>query len=232
MVALLLTREPEEATAEIAGAWRVLGHPGRIHRARRSLRQPPGRDLTRPEHVRASRGAALAHSLDGWAAGSRRTSARTWWPPPSRIWHPLAIAGALALAAFVRDPGALLGAGTLRGGGLLPAPGAMDLLDGYLASWHPARFGSALPMPAYLPLLSAASVPFLGSVDLVLRLAFGLAVPLAFLSCYASLGQAWTGRHRVAMSLAYAVLPAGVAAMGGGRISTLAVLLLGPPRPG
>ena len=229
VVALLLTREPEEATAEIAGAWRVLGHPGRIHRARRSLRRPPVRNLTRPEHVRARRGAALSHSLDSWAAGSRAGPTLTWWPPPGRIWHPLAIAGVLAIAAFVREPGQLAGSGTLRGGGLLPAPGAMELLDGYLASWHPARFGGALPMPAYLPLLSAASAPFLGSVDLVLRLAFGLAVPLAFLSCYASLGPGWVGRHRIAMSLAYALLPAGVAAMGGGRISTLAVLLLAPP---
>ena len=228
-VALLLTREPEEATSEIAGAWQVLGHPGWIHRARRSLRRPPVRDLSRPEHVRAGRGAALSHSLDRWTAGSRTRRSRTWWPLPGRIWHPLAIAGALAVAAFVRDPGAMLGSGTLRGGGLLPAPGAMDLLSGYLSSWHPARFGSALPMPAYLPLLSAASVPFLGSVDVVLRLAFGLAVPLAFLSCYASVGPGSAGRHRIAMSLAYAVLPAGAAAMGGGRISTLAVLLLAPP---
>ncbi len=228
-VALLLTREPEEATSEIAGAWQVLGHPGRIHRARRSLRRPPVGDLSRPEHVRAGRGAALSHSLDRWTAGSRTRRGRTWWPLPGRIWHPLAIAGALAVAAFVRDPGAMLGSGTLRGGGLLPAPGAMDLLSGYLSSWQPARFGSALPMPAYLPLLSAASVPFLGSVDVVLRLAFGLAVPLAFLSCYASLGPGSAGRQRIAMSLAYAVLPAGAAAMGGGRLSTLAVLLLAPP---
>jgi GT2 family glycosyltransferase len=230
VIALLLTREPEEAAAETSGAWRVLGSPARIHRVRRSVRRPPVGDLRRPAHVRASRGAALSHSLDSWAAGRRGPSSPTWWPPPARVWHPLAIAGALALAVLVREPGQLLGAGTLRGGGLLPAPGATDLLTGYLASWHPARFGTALPMPAYLPLLSAASIPFLGSVDVLLRVAFGLAVPLAFLSCYASLGPASSvGRHRIPMALAYSVLPAGVAAMGGGRVSTLAVLLLGPP---
>ena len=227
-VALLLTREPEEATAEIAGAWSVLGHPGRIHRARRAVRQPPVVDLTRPSVVRAGRGAALSHSLDSWTAGSTGR-ARAWWPPPGRIWHPLAVAGVLAVAAFVRDPGLMLGAGTVRGGGLLPAPGAGDLLEGYLSSWHPARFGDPLPLPVHLPLLAAASVPFLGSVDTLLRLLFGLAVPLAFLSCYASLGPGWAGRHRIAASLGYAFLPAGAAAMGGGRISTLAVLLLGPP---
>lgn len=229
ILALLLTREPEEASAEIAGAWWVLGHPGRVHRARRSLRRPPVGDLTRPAHVRARRGAALSHSVDSWTARQGPTSTRTWWPPPARLWRPLAFAGVLAVAAFVREPGQLLGSGTLRGGGLLPAPGAMDLLGDYVSSWHPARFGTALPLPAYLPLLSAASLPFLGSVDVLLRVAFGLAVPLAFLSCYSSLGPVVAGRHRGALSLAYAVLPAGAAATGAGRISTLAVLLLAPP---
>ncbi len=228
-VALLLTREPEEATAEVAGAWAVLGRPTLIHRARRSVRQPPVRSLTRPMSVRARRGAALSHSLDSWASGTRGGSSRTWWPPPGRVWHPLAIAAALAVLAFLRDPGQFVGSGTLRGGGLLPAPGAADLLESYLASWHPARFGGALPLPAYLPLLAAASLPFLGSVDVLLRLAFGLAVPLAFLSCYASLGRHWPGRDRIALSLAYSVLPAGAAAVGAGRVSTLGVLLLAPP---
>ncbi len=227
-IALLLTREPEEASAELAGAWSVLGQPGWIHRVRRALRRPPVADLTRPSVVRARRGAALSHSLDRWTAGSRGP-AHSWWPPPGRVWHPLAVAGVLAVAAFVRDPGLMLGAGTVRGGGLLPAPGAGDLMAGYLSSWHPPRFGDPLPLPAHLPLLAASSVPLLGSVDTLLRLAFGLAVPLAFLSCYASLGRGWAGRHRIAAALGYAFLPAGVAAVGGGRISTLAVLLLGPP---
>ena len=135
----------------------------------------------------------------------------------------------MALAAFLREPGQIFGTGTLRGGGLLPAPGAVDLLTGYLHGWHPVRFGTPVPMPAHLPLLAAASLPTLGSVDMLLRLAFGLAVPLAFLSCYASLGPGVVGRNRIPMALCWAVLPAGVAAMGGGRISTLAVLLLGPP---
>ena len=166
VLAVLLTREPEEASAEVAGAWHVLGHPVRIRRARKSLRRPPVTDLRRPPDVRARRGAALSHALDGWAAGSRQPSVRRWWPPPARIWRPSAVAGALALAAFLREPGQLFGAGTLRGGGLLPAPGAVDLLTGYLEGWHPVRFGTPVPMPAHLPLLAAASLPTLGSVDI------------------------------------------------------------------
>ena len=229
MLALLLTREPEEATAEAAGAWSVLGHPKRLHRARRRLRRAPVTDVRRPPHVRARRGATLAHSLDSWSAAGSGSPARVWWPPPARIWHPLALAGVLAVAAFVRDPGHFLGSGTIRGGGLLPAPGAVELVSNYLASWHDARFGTGDALPVYLPLLAAASVLTLGSTDLLLRAAFGLAVPLAFLSCYLSIRPIVAPRQRMPMALAYALLPAGAAAMGGGRVSTLAVLLLAPP---
>ncbi len=227
-LALLLTREPEEAAAEVAGAWQVLGRAGRIRRARRRLRLPPVTDLTRPPHVRARRGVALGHGLDVWTA-ARRTTRRRWWPLPAAMWQPLLIAAALAVASFLRSPGQFLGSGTLRGGGLLPAPGAMALLGEYLASWHGTRFGTPLPLPAHLPLLAAASAPLLGSVDALLRLAFGLAVPLAFLSCYVSLGRRIVPRTRLLAALGYCVLPAGVAAAGGGRISTLAVVLLAPP---
>ena len=229
MIALLLTREPEEATAEVAGAWGVLGHPRRLRRARHRLRRAPVTDVRRPPHVRARRGATLSHSLDSWSAAGGGSPARVWWPPPARVWHPLALAGALALAAFVRDPGHLLGSGTLRGGGLLPAPGGVDLVSSYLASWHDARFGAGVPLPVYLPLLAGASVLTLGSTDMLLRVLFGLAVPLAFLSCYLSIRPIVTARQRIPMALAYALLPAGAAAVAGGRISTVAVLLLAPP---
>ncbi len=227
-VLLLLTREPEEAAAEVAGAWQVLGRPRSIRAARRRLRRPPVTDLRRPPHVRARRGVALGHGLDLWSA-SRLTAARRWWPMPAALWRPLLIAAALVVASVIRSPGQFLGSGTLRGGGLLPAPGAIALLGEYLSSWHGTRFGTPLPLPAHLPLLAAASTPLLGSVDVLLRLAFGLAVPLAFLSCYASLGPRIAPRTRLLAALGYSALPAGVAAAGAGRISTLAVALLAPP---
>jgi hypothetical protein len=146
---------------------------------------------------------------------------------PRAALPPLGIAAGLAAAAVVRDPGALFGSGTLRGGGLLPAPGAGQLVETYLASWQEVRFGVPSGAPAYLPILAAASLPLLGSVDLLLRLVFALAVPLAFLSAYASLGA--TARQRTSLALAWALLPAGVAAAGAGRISTVALLLLAPP---
>jgi GT2 family glycosyltransferase len=238
-LALLITREPEEASAELRGALDVLAHPGRVRAGRRALRRPPVSDTSRPAHVRAPRGAALNHSLEQWLAGVGPGSGvdRGRLGLPRRVWQPLLVAAALAAAALVRDPGQLIGAGTLRGGGLLPATGAVDLLGDYLTSWQDVRFGVPTAQPAYLPILAAASVPLLGSVDLLLRLLFGMAVPLAFLSAYASIGTQPVGRsrpmlvghQRIALALAWAMLPAGVAAMSGGRISTLALLLLGPP---
>ena len=229
-LALVLTREPEEASAELAGAWDALGHPGRLRAGRRAFRAPPVRDTSRPPHVRATRGAVLSHALDGWLVAWRATGrGRVQLRLPRSAWRPLGVAAALATIAILLHPGQILGSGTLRGGGLLPAPGAMDLLTGYLASWHDVRFGTDGALPAYLPLLAAASVPLLGSVDALLRILFGLAVPLAFLSAYLSLGPTAVGRQRLPLALAWALLPAGVAASGGGRLSTLAVLLLGPP---
>ena len=226
-LALLLTREPEEATAELAGAWDALAHPRRLRHARRAVRCPPVVDLPRPEHARARRGAVLGHSLDAWAAASRRRTRRPAPRIPQAALLPLGIAAGLAAAAIVRDPGALFGSGTLRGGGLLPAPTAGQLVAAYLDSWQEVRFGVPSGQPAYLPILAAASLPLLGSVDLLLRLVFVLAVPLAFLSAYTSLGAA--ARQRTSLALAWALLPAGVAAAGAGRISTVGLLLLAPP---
>jgi len=229
-LALVLTREPEEASAELGGAWDALGHPRRLRTGRRAFRAPPVRDTSRPAHVRATRGAVVSHALDGWLVAWRATGrGHVHLRPPRSSWRPLGVAAALATAAILMRPGQILGSGTLRGGGLLPAPGAMALLTDYLASWHDVRFGTDAALPAYLPVLAAASVPLLGSVDALLRLLFGLAVPLAFLSAYLSLGPSFVGRQRLPLALAWALLPAGVAASGGGRLSTLAVLLLGPP---
>ena len=226
---LLLTREPEEATGELHGAWATLAHPRAVRRGRRAFRRPPVTSMSRPSRLRARRGTSLAHSFDAWSAASRRVRRpRSPVPRTRRLWIPLLVAAVLAVAALARDPGLLLGMGTLRGGGLLPATGAGSLMREYLASWQDTRFGLPTAQPAYLPLLAAASLPLLGSVDLLLRLAFGLAVPLAFLSAYFALGPTFAGRQRIPLALAWGLLPAGVAAMSGGRISSLAVLLLGP----
>lgn len=228
-IALLLTREPEEAAAELHGAWDALAHPRAVRAGRRSFRRPPAVSTARPKRVRARRGTSLVGSFEAWSAASRRARGTAARPRPTgRLWLPLSIAGALAVAALVREPGMLIGSGTLRGGGLLPAPGAGELMSQYLASWQDTRFGLPTAQPAYLPLLAAGSLPLLGSVDLLLRLAFGLAVPLAFLSAYVALGPTFAGRQRIPLALAWSLLPAGAAAMSGGRISTLAVLLLGP----
>jgi GT2 family glycosyltransferase len=228
-LALLLTREPEEASAELAGAWDVLVHPRRLHRARATVRRPPVHDLTRPAQVRAPRGAVLGHALDAWAAAAPRRARTRQLHIPRRVWVPLALAAGLAVLSLARDAGIVIGSGTVRGGGLLPAPSATGVIGSYLDSWQEARFGVPSGQPAYLPLLALASLPLLGSVDLLLRLVLGLAVPLAFLSAYVSIGPRFVGRNRISLALAWALLPAGVAAAGAGRISTVGLLLLAPP---
>lgn len=228
-LAALLTREPEESSAELAGAWDVLGHPLRLRAARARLRQPPVTSVTRPAEVRAYRGTVLRRAFERWILASRiRWRPPSRWRIPARVWRPLALAAVLALGSVVRDPGQLIGSGSLQGGGLLPAPSARALLSDYLSSWHDVWLGSAGVPPAYLAVLAAAGGVALGSVDLVLRLAAGLAVPLAFLSAWVGVGPRRPGRERALLALAWACLPAGVSAAGAGRISTLALLLLGP----
>lgn len=229
VLALLVTREPEESMAELAGAWDVLGHPMRVLVGRRRARRPPVVDLVRPPHLRAYRGTVLKRAFEGWMATTRvRWRAPREWRLPPHVWKPLAVAGVLAFLAVLREPRLLFGAGDLQGGGLLPAAGSRALLSAYASSWQDAWLGTPATPPAYLALLSAAGALALGSVDALLRACFTLAVPLAFLGAYASLGPRVVPGQRMALALAWACMPAGVAAAGAGRISTLAVLLLGP----
>ena len=228
-LALLVTHDPGEVRAKLAGSWDVLGHPGRIRAARRTLKAAGLPESIRPDQVRAYRGAVVHGAIDDWMAGARAGNSRIWgWRPTRHTWRVAGVAGVLALLSLIRAPGVLFGAGTLRGGGLLPAPDTGALISGYLSSWHDVGLGTGSALPPYLAVLAAAGVPFLGTVDLLLRLLFGLAVPLAFLSAYASLGSTRFGPWRWVIAVTWALLPAGVAAGGDGRISTLAVLLLGP----
>lgn len=227
---MLLTREPEEASAELAGAWAVLAHPGRLRAARAAVRATGVSPVVRPDEVRARRGTVLLHAMDWWVHAPRERARALRHPTVSRsLVLVAAITGALAVASLVVSPTTLIGAGALSGGGLLPAPDAGTLLHDHLASWRAVRFGMPSEQPAYLPLLALASLPLLGSVDLLLRIVVTFAVPLAFVSAYASSGSILLGRHRVTAAVLWALLPAGIAATGAGRLSTLAVLLLGPP---
>ncbi len=227
---MLLTREPEEASAELAGAWAVLAHPGRLRAARAAVRATGVHPIVRPDEVRARRGTVALHAMDWWVHAPREQARSLRQRPVSRASLMLAgTVGALCVASLIVSPTTLIGSGAVSGGGLLPAPDAGALLHDHLSSWRSVRFGVPTEQPAYLPLLALASLPLLGSVDLLLRLLITFAVPLAFVSAYASSGPLLLGRHRVTAALLWSLLPAGVAAAGAGRLSTLAVLLLGPP---
>ena len=202
--------------AKLHGSWDVLGHPGRIRSARRELRAAALPESTRPAHVRSNRGTVTHNVLDDLLAGPRaRRAGPGGWRPSPRIWRPLLVAVVLSAVAVVRSPGVLIGAGTAAGRRPAARPGSVDLLSGLPRQLARRRAGHGAPLPSYLPVLGVFAAPLLGSVDLLLRLCFALAVPLAFLSAYISAGSTWLGSWRPVVALAWALLPAGVAAAGG-----------------
>lgn len=231
-MALLVTRDPQEAVGEFRGVGDVLCHPGRLLRARARLRAGGG-SLTRPPELRASRWAVARHTWDSWnaasaAAGGTPVVSDTAAPSGPR-WLLAVVLSTLTVAALIANSELLLGPGSVQGGGLLPSAGANDLFARYWRDWHEVGFGSARATPIYLPLLGVLAVPLLGSADLLLRILLGLYVPLAFVVAYLALGQMWPRPLRIALGAGYALLPAGLAGSASGRLSTVAVGLLGPP---
>ncbi|MGV1004528.1 MAG: glycosyltransferase family 2 protein [Candidatus Nanopelagicales bacterium] len=234
-LSLLITRDPAEAIGEFVGAARVLSRPGELLAARRAARAAGG-NLHRPAELRAPRWAVTRHAIDSWTSAGHPDlkpggGASGEWGRQPRLpaWLMPAVMVALIVGALIVNSALLLGPGLVQGGGLLPSAGASDLLGQYLRGWHEVGFGSARPAPAYLPLLGLLAAPLLGSPDLLLRLLIGGYVPLAFLTAYLCLGRRWPGGWRLALALGYALLPAGLAASEAGRLSTLALGLLGPP---
>lgn len=228
---LLVTRDPREAAGEVRGLVDVLGHPRRWRDARARWRVS-GRFLTRPPELRAPRWAVARHAWDSWNAASPAAARRarpTSVAAPGWPWLFPAVVVVLTVAALIANSQLLLGPGSIQGGGLLPAPGSGELLASYWRDWHGVGFGSSRAAPAYLPLLGLCAIPLFGSVDLLLRLLLGLYVPLAFVSAYLGLGGRWPAAQRLALATAYAWLPAGLAASASGRLSTVALGLLGPP---
>ncbi len=227
-LALLLTREPEDAAAELAGAWDAISGRKRLRAVRARAWQAPVTDLRPPKRVRAPRGMVAGHAVESWLVA---TGLSTWsWRRvhvSRSVRAALTVGAGLVLASVLRNPGIFLGPGSVHGGALLPAPGAMELVRAYLDSWHDVRFGTSATVPTYSVALAALATPLLGSVDVLLRLMLGLAVPLAFLSARWLLG-ALDVQAKTWAALAYATLPAAVAATGSGRLGTLAVVLWGP----
>lgn len=135
---------------------------------------------------------------------------------------------ALTVLALVADR-ALFG-DVLHGGRLLPAPGgASDLWSDYLAGWHSVGLGSTTPTPPWVAVLALLSTVLLGKAWLAIDVIVLGAVPLTALTAYVALRPAvrrWPVRAWA--TVAYAMTPVLTGAVAGGRLETLAVLVLLP----
>ncbi|MET0740858.1 MAG: glycosyltransferase family 2 protein [Candidatus Nanopelagicales bacterium] len=252
-VGLFLTKAAGDAVEELGAYAAVVLRPDRVWRARRARRATktvPSREL-RP--LMAPWGSQARHGLDTVSAvvagnadrlrqpSARRASLDEPAQPleevdtRSRLRRVLArpgvllFLGLLVIALVAVWP--LVGRGLLHGGALLPARlGASDLFTAYRSSWHPVALGSTVDAPPSLWLLGVASLPFLGSVSLLVDVLLLLEVPLAGVSAYLALRR--SGLHvlgRVWAGAAYALLPAATGAIATGRLGTVVVHLLLPP---
>lgn len=244
-VGLVLAKAPADAGRELLGAASVLLRPWRVVAARRfrrgQRRVPPS--ALRP--LRPPRLAGLRHGLDAAvdlvsgrtdlsAGGSMLESG-----PMSDDVEPMDARGAGRVRALLGRPGALVflglllvalaamrgllyGAGVVRGGALLGAPGgAVDLWRSVGQPWHDVGVGSGAPAAASLVPLAALATLLLGKAVLAVDLLLLLAVPLSGLVAYLVLGRLVGGRWtRLAAAVGYALLPAVTGAVASGRLGT------------
>ncbi|MEU3064434.1 glycosyltransferase family 2 protein [Streptomyces subrutilus] len=254
-LAYLIGKAPGQAVDELAGLLATLLRPGRVLAARTARRRPavPAAEL-RP--LFPPPGASLranAEQLAGYfgrdrdtepAAAGRHGGASILTPPGEDGHHPQperfarlrriarnpapVLFGLLLLVSLVACR-SLIGAGTLMGGALLPAPDSgSDLWRAYTDGWHSASTGSTADAPPYLAVLGALSTLLFGSTHAALTLLLVGSVPLAGLSAYfASRPLVESRLLRAWAAVAYAFLPAVTGALAAGRIGTavLAVLL-------
>ncbi|OLF08292.1 glycosyltransferase, partial [Actinophytocola xanthii] len=141
----------------------------------------------------------------------------------------LLVVGLLALGLLVNA--GRLGV-DLAGGRLLPVPDLVATWSSYLATWHPVAGGTAAPAPAALAVLGALGAllaPVGGPPAAVAVLVLG-DLPLAGLAAYAATRrlpvQRWV---RALVAAAYALLPAGTAAVAQGRLDVVVAHILLPP---
>jgi hypothetical protein len=162
---------------------------------------------------------------DGWYSDDRR---------PSRVQRflrqPGTLVGLILLVAALVGERALLGAGVLRGGALLPAPpGAGDLWATFTDAWHQVGTGSAADAPTWLLGLTVVAGAMRGSASVAVDVILLLCIPMAGLSMYfASRRLLDTWWARVWAAIAYATLPAVTGAVSGGRIGSAVAIVLMP----
>lgn len=255
-VAYLVGKVPGQAVDEIRGLLGVLLRPERIIAGRRTrgrpvvdkgelrpLFPPPG--ATVRATVEQAAGSLFGSSDPEATAGAGRHGGGIESGPGGDDADFLEIEQFARLKRVARKPGpvlflvlllvslaacrALLGAGALAGGALLPAPAdSAELWSRYLDSWHPVGAGGTASAPPYLAVVAMLASVLFGSTGLAVTVLLVCSVPLAGVSAYFASRPLVTSRLlRAWAAVVYAFLPAATGALAGGRIGTavLAVLL-------
>jgi GT2 family glycosyltransferase len=120
--------------------------------------------------------------------------------------------------------------GPISGGALAPSPdGLTDLFKLYLASWHGIGMGSGESTPAWVLLVSTASIFTLGNVPLLITIFFFAAPFLLLLTSYRYLKR-FTDNEWLSSgaALLYAFSPVAIASINAGRLGVIIFLALLP----
>lgn len=249
---LLLTRQPAAAADEWRALLAVLGHPVRLHRARRSrgaTRTLSQRRLRPLFASRAVRIRARLGALGDWLSGGSAAAAPFGGPlseptgDGTDAYDAYAPAGPGLLRTVLLRPGVLLfvglslvalvaersvlalHGGSLYGGALLPPPGgARDLWTSYAASWHEVSVGTSASAPPSTAVLGLLSTLMLGKPWLAVDTLLLGSVPLAGLTAY--LAASRLVRHlylRLWAAATWALLPVATGAVAAGRLDAAAL---------
>jgi hypothetical protein len=120
--------------------------------------------------------------------------------------------------------------GTISGGALaISQGGASDLWKLYVESWHPVGMGSGVEAPSWIFILPLFSTATFGNVSLAVGLLFFAAPFLALWSAHSYLKGLTT--HSVlsaAMAFLYALSPVLIAAINGGRLGVVLLIIALP----
>ena len=250
----LLTRQVLAARDELRAAVAVLGHPGRLVRARRTRsrhRRVPARELRPLLASRTGRIRARAEALGDWLAGGAAPGVDPLGAlgdagPDDELAELAAASGAGTLRRLLLRPGVALTLGLLAvslaaersvlslhggllyGGRLLPVPaGARDLWASYVASWHPTGSSTdAHPSVAALGLLSTL---LLGKPWLAVDVLLLASIPIAGALAYVAAGRVTANPVlRAWAGATWALLPVATGAVSQGRLDVAVVQLALP----
>ena len=120
--------------------------------------------------------------------------------------------------------------GALVGGALpISPPGATDLWRTYFESWHQVGMGSSIATPTWVAITAAASVFFLGKVQLLIT-TFFLVAPIVMMFTASKLLKRLTSNSWISIPAAflYAISPVAIAAISTGHMATVLFMILAP----